>query len=522
MSDATSATTEPTGRLGPYPGWAALAGALAAGLALAVGELVGAFIDSAPSLVVSVGDVVIDNTPLGIVRFSIEIFGTNDKPALLTGIVITSLVIGALLGILSVKRRWIGAAGFTLFGLVGALTGMRDPAGSDLAAVVTAAAAAGAGIIALFWMLSALEPASAEAEPERPDRRHFLTTAAVVGALAAASAVVGRWLGASGVVEAARSGLELGAGAEAGEAAVTGLSTAAYPGLSPLYTPNDVFYKIDTALVTPQVDPVSWRLRFTGMVDNPYELTFDELLDLPMVEQTITICCVSNEVGGRLVGNASWLGVPLTNLLDEAGVQPGATQVVGRSVDDFTVGFPTAVLDGDRPALVAVGMNGEPLPADHGFPARLVVSGLYGYVSATKWLTEVEMNTLEAFDAYWIPRGWAKEAPVKTQSRIDTPKDGRSVAPGMVPIAGVAWAQSRDVAKVEVQVDEGPWVEAQLSDRISEHAWRQWVVPWEAAPGSHRLRVRATDGTGETQTEEARPPRPDGATGYHTITVDVA
>jgi DMSO/TMAO reductase YedYZ molybdopterin-dependent catalytic subunit len=524
VTDTNDSVAAPKpGWFGPSPGWAALAGLLSGALALGVGELLAGIFSSVPSLVVSVGDVFIDNTPLGIVHFMIEIFGTNDKPALLTGIVIGTLAIAALVGVLAATRRWIGVAGFGLFGLLAALAGMRDPTSSDVATVAIAAVAAGTGIAALFWLLGALEPtATVEDEAASRSRRSFLTAAVAVGAIAAVSALIGRWLGTRSVVEAARSGIELGSAGDATDAVVSGFSATEYPELSPLYTPNEVFYKVDTALVTPQVDPDGWRLRFTGMVDNPYELTFDELLALPMVERTVTLCCVSNEVGGRLVGNARWLGVPLQNLLDEAGVQPGATQVVGRSVDGFTVGFPTDVLDGDRTALVAVGMNDEPLPADHGFPARLVVSGLYGYVSATKWLTEVELTTLDAFDAYWIPRGWAKEAPVKTQSRIDTPRQGRTITPGTVPIAGVAWAQSRDISKVEVQIDEGPWLEAELSDRISKNAWRQWVYPWEAVPGTHRVRVRATDGTGETQTEVVVGPRPDGATGYHTITVPVS
>jgi DMSO/TMAO reductase YedYZ molybdopterin-dependent catalytic subunit len=497
---------------------------VAVGSALGINQLLAGLSSAVPSLVVSIGDAIVDHTPLSIVRASVQVSGTNDKPALLIGIVVTALLIGGVLGVLAASRRWIGAAGFIVFGVLGAWAGSREPLATDIGAVAAAIVAGATGIAVLFWLLAAADAAvtSDDEEAYAKDRRRFIAGAVAIGMFAAVSALVGRVLGASSIVEAARSEVALASGAGTAETVTAGLSTTEYPGLSPLYTPNDIFYRIDTALTTPQVDPAGWRLRFTGMVDNPYELTFDELLALPMVEQTITLCCVSNEVGGDLVGNARWLGVPLQDLLDQAGVQPGATQVVGRSVDDFTVGFPTAVLDGGRPALVAVGMNGEPLPADHGFPARLVVSGLYGYVSATKWLTEVEMTTLEAFDAYWIPRGWAKEAPVKTQSRIDTPRDKRSIAAATVAIAGVAWAQSRDIEKVEVQVDDLPWVEARLGERVSEHAWRQWVHPWDAEPGTHRVRVRATDGTGETQTEQVHKPRPDGATGYHTITVEVA
>ena len=523
---------------GPNTGRAALAGMLAGALALGVGELLAGISSSTPALVVSVGEVLVDVAPKKAVRASIAIFGTNDKPALLIGIVVATLVITGLLGVLAASRRWIGVAGFALFGVFGAWAGTRNPMASDIAAVLVAVVAVAAGIGALFWLLGTLETsATAESvsDPEHQtvpssahlvDRRGFVTAAAVIGVAAGTSAYLGRLLGSRSVVEAARSGLSLVATAETTvptsvPAPVT-FSAADYPGLSSLFTPNETFYRIDTALQVPQVDPARWRLRFTGMVDNPYELTFDELLAMPLVEQAITLSCVSNRVGGGLVGNATWLGVPLTDLLDEAGVQPGATQVVGRSVDDFTVGFPTAVLEGDRPALVAVGMNGEPLPAPHGFPARLVVSGLYGYVSATKWLTEVELTTLDAFDAYWIPRGWAKEAPMKTQSRIDVPRASRSLSPGTVPVAGVAWAPSRDIVRVEVQVDDRPWAEASLGERVSEHTWRQWVYLWDAEPGEHRLRVRATDGTGEIQTEEVHAAPPDGATGWHTIEVNVS
>lgn len=531
-------------RFGPDPGPAALAGLVAAGLALGVGELMAGISRSIPSLVVSVGEVIVDFAPIEAVRASIATFGTKDKPALLIGITVLTLLIGALLGLLSATRRWIGVVGFVLFGVLGAWAGARNPLVSDTAAVTVAIVASAVGIGTLFWLLNTLEvsPTAAATAPEPEvspepgpeqtvDRRSFVIAAGTVAVAGAASAYVGRLLSSRSIVEAARSSLNLVPTAETtapttvptpvSTSAPVTVSAADYPGLSDLFTPNDIFYRIDTALTVPQVDPAGWRLRFTGMVDNPYELTFDELVAMPLIEQSITLSCVSNRVGGGLVGNATWLGVPLTDLLAEAGVQPGATQVVGRSVDDFTVGFPTSVLDGDRPALVAVGMNGEPLPADHGFPARLVVSGLYGYVSATKWLTEVELTTLDAFDAYWVPRGWAKEAPIKTQSRIDVPRKSTKLTPGTVPIAGVAWAPTRDIVRVEVQIDDGPWAEASLGERVSEHAWRQWVYLWDAEPGRHQLRVRATDGTGETQTEEVRPPPPDGATGWHSIRVNV-
>ncbi len=301
----------------------------------------------------------------------------------------------------------------------------------------------------------------------------------------------------------------------------------AVEGISPLVTPNEDFYRIDTAFVIPRIDASSWKLAVTGMVTHPFEITFDELLALPAIEEFITLTCVSNNVGGDLIGSALWRGVSLASILERAGVDAGATQLVGRSVDGFTVGFPTeAALDG-RAAMVAYAMNGEPLPAVHGFPARLVVPGLYGYVSATKWLNEIELTTLDAFDAYWIPRGWSKEGPIKTQSRIDTPRGKRSLNAGRVAIAGVAWGGLRSISRVDVRItpagtSESVWHEAHLGDALSSSSWRQWVVDgWEAAPGKYRLEVRATDGEGNPQTEERQFPAPDGATGLHAVEVEV-
>jgi DMSO/TMAO reductase YedYZ molybdopterin-dependent catalytic subunit len=294
-------------------------------------------------------------------------------------------------------------------------------------------------------------------------------------------------------------------------------------GISPVVTPNKNFYRIDTAFSIPRVDVESWELRITGMVETPYTLTYGELLDLATEEEYVTLCCVSNEVGGDLIGNAKWQGIPLADVLNRAGIADEATQIVGRSVDGFSVGFPREVAFDGRPVLVAVGMNGEPLPFKHGFPARLVVSGLYGYVSATKWLQEIELTTWEDFDGYWIPRGWSKEGPIKTQSRIDVPKPFRlDIAPGLQPIAGVAWAQNRGIIKVEVQVDGRDWQEARLSSPISTHTWVQWVSEWDFTPGNHYVRVRATDSDGELQAQGPKPSAPNGAEGWHKVNFRVA
>ena len=286
-------------------------------------------------------------------------------------------------------------------------------------------------------------------------------------------------------------------------------------------TKNSDFYQIDTALVVPQVSPDDWTLKIHGRVKKPMTLTYQQLVSRPMIERYVTLACVSNEVGGELVGNAKWLGVPLKDLLDEAEPEDGADQVVSRSVDGFTAGSPTAALRDGRDAMLAVGMNGEPLPINHGFPVRMGVPGLYGYVSATKWLAELELTTFADFDAYWVPRGWSQQAPIKTQSRIDTPRGGATVNPGQLVIAGVAWAQHRGIAKVEVRVDDGPWQEAKLAAVPSVDTWRQWSLPWQATSGKHRLTVRASDNAGATQTAQQAPPDPDGATGWHTVEVGV-
>ncbi len=297
------------------------------------------------------------------------------------------------------------------------------------------------------------------------------------------------------------------------------------PGISTYISPNDGFYRIDTALVVPQVDPAGWRLRFTGMVDNPYEVTFDEILAMDLSDHVITLSCVSNRVGGNLVGNARWTGVPLAELLDRAGVQPGAGQVVGRSVDDWTAGFPTSAVYDGRDAILAVGMNGEPLPTRHGFPARLVIPGLYGYVSAVKWIEEINLTTWDGFDAYWVPRGWSKEGPMKTQSRIDLPSAGSAsglVAGQAAPIAGIAWAPTRGISAVEVDVDGEGWEPCVLGEALGNDSWVQWHRDWTPTAGRHRIRVRATDGDGELQPQGPKDPRPDGAEGWHLVTVNVS
>jgi DMSO/TMAO reductase YedYZ molybdopterin-dependent catalytic subunit len=526
MAVDTEIETRTSAADGERPGAAraAIAGVLASAVALGVSELLAGIAAPVPSLVVAIGGAIIDRAPPSLERTAIEIFGTADKVALVAGILLVAAVSGALLGIAAARRFSVAVAGFAAFGLLAVLAAAADAQASVPLALASVALAAAAGLGTLRRLLDAA-PARAPVEPTTreprgADRRSFLRLAFGAAALAGVSGVVGRMLQLRSQVSVARESVDLPA---------AGRDAIALPddvdldieGLAPYITPNEDFYRIDTALMVPRVDPASWQLAIAGMVERPYTLTYDELLALPQVEIPITIACVSNEVGGGLIGNAVWQGARLGDVLERAGVQVGATQIVGRSVDGWTAGFPTELAFDGRDALIAVGMNGEPLPLEHGFPARLVVPGVYGYVSATKWLSEIALTTLEAFDAYWIPRGWAKLAPIKTQSRIDVPRGGARLEAGRQPIAGVAWAQQRGIAKVEVSIDDGPWREARLADALSDDTWRQWVLEWDAEPGRHVLQVRATDETGETQTAERAPVMPDGATGYHTVRVQV-
>lgn len=690
-------------RLKPRPGstvpWAALAGLLSAGAAIAVGELISGITDRAPSLVLGVSDAIVDSrfVPGAVIRWSIDTFGSAQKPLLFYGVLAATLVLGALTGIVARRRRWVIAVVFVAFGTLGGLAVNVSPTAATSMAVLTAALAVVIGGGSLWGMLRLIAPIAPATDdgvkPRQPHpylnetgRRWFLTAAGAtaVGALAASG--VGRFLGgrrgdveagrasvadllssaevrtdvggtgtdtpattvagrttpttvagngaapppadsgttkptsgpggdtiepvpdetptgdtaaqatpttaaagettpatvaADGTEVAAPAPVESGGGtvpttqapaapAEAtapgttqpaaggnappvgdpGERAATTTTQAPPPttqapppttravapppqrnragyydssvtGISPIVTPNSDFYRIDTAIVVPSVDVNSWELSISGMVDRPYTMNFAELVGMGLVETPVTLSCVSNRVGGYLVDNAVWRGVPLADVLNRAGVQRGATQIVGRSVDNWNSGFPTEYAFDGRVALVAVAMNGDPLPREHGFPVRLVIAGLYGYVSATKWLEEIRLTTWDGFDSYWVPRGWAKRGPIKTQSRIDVPRGGSRVRAGRVAIAGVAWAPTKSIEGVQVQVGNGPWVNADLSNNMSVNSWRQWVYAWDARPGNYQIRCRATDGTGYTQTSEIRPPAPDGATGWHAINVNV-
>jgi DMSO/TMAO reductase YedYZ molybdopterin-dependent catalytic subunit len=503
---------------------AGAAGLASAALALGAGELVAGLGSSLRSPVEAVATEVINRAPRPVERFAIETFGTNDKLALIVGTLAITAVLGVVFGIVARRRPLAGAAGFAFFALVGVLASVGAPRAGALAALPSlAAGVAGAATLRLL-----VPPAGRPvALPPSPltrggtgSRRAFLGATAAVAAGAAMMAAGGRALKGRFSAAASRADVTLPRPARPLPPVPAGVE-AGVDGLAPFVTPNRDFYRIDTALIVPQVRAEEWTLRVTGMVDRTYELTYGELSELDVVEADITMTCVSNPVGGDLVGHARWLGVLTRDLLDRAGVRRGADQVVGRSADGYTCGFPLSAAY-DRPALVAIGMNGEPLPLRHGFPARLVTPGIYGYVGGTKWLTEIEVTTFAAFDQYWVPRGYAAAAPIKTMTRIDTPRSFEAVPAGRVVVGGVAWAQTRGIEAVEISIDGGEFEPVQLADELTAESWRQWRHEWDATPGRHDLVVRAVDGTGVTQTEERAEVVPDGASGWMSLVVTVS
>jgi sulfite oxidase len=519
----------------PAPRWAGpVAGLIAAATAVCVGWLVAAVIDVVAPLD-AVGSEFIDHTPRWLKNLAIDLFGTNDKLALRVGMVVTIALLACLAGALARRRPASGAAVIAAAGIIGAIIAAGRP-GESAAAAVPALVAAVVGAALLWWLGTwvrrsdpAAERPGESAAPAGWDRRRFMTATGGAAGLAVVAGVGARTVENRRIDDlraAAPDTLPALAPPSIGDADITSAAPAVpadatLSPITPFITPNDDFYLIDTALSVPRIRLDRWAVDIDGLVDRPLRLTYDDLLARPQVERIITIACVSNEVGGNLIGTARWQGVLLADLLNEAGVQPEAEQVYGTSVDGWTCGFPVAAAFDGRDAMIAVGMNGEPLPLRHGFPARVIVPGLYGYVSATKWLARLQLTRWSEHVGYWVPRGWAAEAPVKTQSRIDVPRRGDTVPAGRTAIAGVAWAQQRGVAKVEISIDDGEWVEARLGSDVSIDTWRQWAYDWDATPGEHIVRVRATDGTGETQTDEVARPDPDGATGYHTRTVVV-
>ena len=505
--------------------WAALSGVVAGAAGLGISDLAAWLAAPAGSPIAAVGSVIIDLLPAGMVNFGKDYLGTADKPVLLTIVALGVIALAALGGVAELRRGGSGAAVFALIAVVG-LVAVAVGSGGDVAAYVPTVV----GLLLAFMLLSTLitrlrrwQPARAAGRPDDPAdpaRRGFLVATSVFGVLAAAAVVGGRVLvGAANRISAARSDLRLPAPAAPAPAVPAGADLG-IADLSPYLTPNEDFYRIDTALQVPVIDPTTWSVQVVGMVEEEVSMTFAELVEQPLVEHVATLTCVSNEVGGTLVGNATWLGYPIRELLARARPLPGADMVLSRSEDGFTAGTPLdALTDPGRQSLLAVGMNGEPLPLEHGFPVRMVVPGLYGYVSATKWVVELKVTTFAQDEGYWTPLGWAARGPIKLASRIDVP--GGDVAAGTVAVAGVAWAQHTGISAVEVQVDDGPWERGELAETTGPDTWRQWRYTWDATPGDHRIAVRATDAKGTRQDPAEAPPAPDGSSGYHSVRVSV-
>ncbi|MFJ8689703.1 molybdopterin-dependent oxidoreductase [Micromonospora wenchangensis] len=500
---------------------AAIVGLTSVSITLSVAHLGAVLISPAADPVLAVGAAAIDLAPQPLKAFAIRTFGTNDKAVLLGGVYTVLVLAAIVLGAAALRQRRYGVIGLAAFTTVGVTAVLSRPTAAVTDALPVLAGAIVGAAAMLILLPVARTATSATGRPRLLNRRQFLSAAGGTALTAAAAAGTGAAISRLRAVGArSRAAVDL---PPPMRPAPTLPATVAVgvDGMPPFITPNGDFYRVDTALSVPQVDLARWRLSLDGEVDRPRTWRFEDLLARGLVERDITLNCVSNEVGGPYIGTARWSGVPLAPLLREAGIRPGQNQLVSRSVEGMTIGTPLqAILDG-RDALLAVAMNGEPLPLEHGFPLRMLVPGLYGYVGACKWLTSMTVTTFDAFDPYWVQRGWAADAPVKTASRIDTPKPFAQHPAGPVMIAGVAWAQRRGITAVEVQVDDGPWQRARLADGPSPDLWRQWTYRWNATPGSHTLRVRATDATGTVQTGERVPPFPDGATGWHSTIVTI-
>jgi DMSO/TMAO reductase YedYZ molybdopterin-dependent catalytic subunit len=526
----------------------AVAGLVAAAAALGVAQFVAGVTGPLGSPVVAVGEVAINLTPVPVKDFVIAHAGAHDKQVLVAGILVMLAAFAAAVGMLALRSVGYGLAGLTAFGAVGAAAAITRPNAGALDVVPTLAgvAVAAAALMALTraaggprgrgpaargapgsvvrgerGLADPAPPRPAPSSPARLDRRRFLAIAAGTAAVAAAGSLAGQALLSRFSVDRLRASIRLPRPARPAPAVPAGTELPV-PGITPFFTANASFYRVDTELVLPQIAPDEWMLRVHGMVDRPLELSFGDLLRRPLTEADITLACVSNQVGGPLAGNARWLGASLAALLREAGVHADADQILSTSNDGWTAGTPTDVVMSDPDALLAVGMNGEPLPVAHGFPARMIVPGLFGYVSATKWVTDLELTTFAAQRSYWVQRGYSRQAPIKTMSRIDVPRPFQQVHVGRVAVAGVAWAPHRGIGKVQVRADGGPWQNARLAAADGIDTWRQWVWYWDAAPGLHQLQVRATDGTGAIQPARRSGVFPSGATGWDTAVVTVS
>ena len=504
----------------------ALAGVLSASAALGVGHAVAAAMSRpAASPLIAVGSVAVDAAPTPVKEIAVRLLGNWDKPVLISGIGIVLLVAAAGIGLLAWRRPRTALVAIGALGLVGSgaalLRAGLSSGGAWSAVPAIVAGGVGVAALALITRASQVPTAAPQSRTDSPtitdgSRRRFLVTLAGVGVLAAVGAGVGEAINRTRL--AARELIRLPRPKSAAPPISDGVQVA---GVQTFTTPNDAFYRVDISLVTPRVDVGTWKLTIDGGVDRPLELTYDQLLELPMIERDITVACVSNEVGGQYVSSARWLGVPFSEILDRVGVKPGVDQVFSHSSDSgYTCSTPYAAVSDGRDAMIAVGMNGQPLPDAHGFPARMVVPGLFGFVSATKWLERIEFTTYAERTAYWTERDWATDAPVLTQSKIEVPKSLGTLGAGKM-IGGTAWAQHRGIDKVEIRIDDGDWQAVTLADTAGIDTWRQWSYRYEGPAGRHTAQVRATDGAGTVQPEERTKVFPSGARGWHQIQFSV-
>jgi DMSO/TMAO reductase YedYZ molybdopterin-dependent catalytic subunit len=502
--------------------WSASVGVVAGLFTVGVATLLASLMTAAglsggtPSPVVAVGGAFVDRTPPWLKDFAIATFGTRDKVALFVGIALVLVAVCAVIGTVGVRRPTWGLLAFAFLGAAGTLAVATRPHSGSLDLLPTLV-----GTVAGLWALSVLwQRAEQAAGGGSIERRRLILGGAGFTVAGLTAATLGQSLGrGAGQALQSRSAVRLPRAAR--PVVIPAGAQLPVSGITPYVMPNAGFYRIDTALVVPRLDTAGWSLKVHGMVEREVTIDWATLLGKPMQDCLVTLMCVSNEVGGDLTGNAVWTGWPVRELLAMAGPRTGADMVLSTSSDGWTAGTPLSVLTDDRNALLAIGMNGQPLPFEHGFPVRLVVPGLYGYVSATKWVTDLKVTTFADDEGYWTPRGWSARGPVKTESRIDVPRGGDRVSAGKVAVAGIAWAQHRGIRAVEVRVDDGPWQRARLAVEPTIDSWRQWVLEWQAVKGNHTITVRATDSEGVVQTATQAPPAPDGATGWHTITVNV-
>jgi len=501
-------------------------GPIVGGLGLAVGHLTAALTTPAASPVLAVGSTVIDHTPTSLKDWAIAHFGTHDKTILVGSVLVVVLLVSTVVGPLARRRRMYGAAALAALALVAAGCALHRPEASASAVVPSLVA----GAVAIGALLAVAGP-PARWPPHRagvtadgrattlPASRRTVLVLGAIAAVAVAVGETGRWV----ITRRARAeDVALPAPTDPALPFPAGIDRTV-PGITPFRTSADRFYRVDTRLDVPVVDSGSWSLRIDGDVAHPFEVGYEQLLAMSMIERDITLTCVSNSVGGPYVGGARWLGVRLTDLLGRAGIGHTADQILSTDVDGMTISTPLALATDGRDAMVAVGMNGAPLPREHGFPARLVIPGLYGFISATKWVTRLTLTTYARDRSYWTKRGWATNAPIKISSRIDTPRPLATVKAGEQVMGGVAWAQQNGgVARVEVSVDGGPWTAAHLGPSAGNDYWRQWYAPWKATPGTHQLACRVIDGAGQAQTPVRAEPFPSGASGVQSISVSVS